>query len=278
MPFDLRNAVNAISDVVQNRPAPIREVDQIYMKVADMVIQADYIARKFDGLDIVFIGDGDSIGLSVSHLKKQNVIDYGPKSILVLDFDERIVKSIFRFAEKYDLADVISARLYNVIDPVPADLIGTKDAFYTNPPWGASNDGESVLVFVERGIEAVKGAAYGAIVIADDAELQWTQDVLRNTQHEIINKGFHVADMLPSLHLYHLDDAPDLRSCCLLIRRAVSVQSNSMSLPLAPERMANFYGRNNPLRIHYIRDQAPLNYGKAADASYRIEPLEVNNG
>lgn len=38
MEFDLRKAINAISDVVQNRPAPIREFDQIYMKVADMVI------------------------------------------------------------------------------------------------------------------------------------------------------------------------------------------------------------------------------------------------
>ena len=42
MKFDLRNAINSISDVVMNRPAPLREFDQIYMKVADMVIQAEY--------------------------------------------------------------------------------------------------------------------------------------------------------------------------------------------------------------------------------------------
>lgn len=43
MKFDLRNAINSISDVVMNRPAPLREFDQIYMKVADMVIQAEYV-------------------------------------------------------------------------------------------------------------------------------------------------------------------------------------------------------------------------------------------
>ena len=30
--IDLRDALNAVSDVIQNRPRPIREFDQIYMK------------------------------------------------------------------------------------------------------------------------------------------------------------------------------------------------------------------------------------------------------
>ena len=45
--FDLRDAINGVSDVVANRPSPLREFDQIYMKVADMVIQAHYIAERF---------------------------------------------------------------------------------------------------------------------------------------------------------------------------------------------------------------------------------------
>ena len=40
-PIDLREAVNAISDVVQNRPRPLREFDQIYMKTGDMVLQGE---------------------------------------------------------------------------------------------------------------------------------------------------------------------------------------------------------------------------------------------
>jgi hypothetical protein len=35
--IDLRAAINAVSDVVQNRPRPLREFDQIYMKTGDMV-------------------------------------------------------------------------------------------------------------------------------------------------------------------------------------------------------------------------------------------------
>jgi predicted methyltransferase len=274
--YDLRDAVNAISDIVQNRPPPIREVDQIYMKVADMVIQAEYTARVLDGQDVIFIGDGDSIGLSMAHLRGEGVIDYGPRSILVVDFDERIVTAIARFAEKYEIRDVITSQLYNVVDPLPENIVGTKDAFYTNPPWGASNDGESVHVFVERGIEALKpnGLVSGVIVIADDEEVQWTQDVLRSTQRLAIEHKFVIGDMLRELHLYHLDDAPDLRSCSLLIRRLTDVAA-PVSRALEASRMYNFYGRDNPLTIKYIRDLHSLNYGKAPDNSYKIELLEV---
>ncbi|MGA4816727.1 bis-aminopropyl spermidine synthase family protein [Pseudomonas aeruginosa] len=98
--FDLRSAINSISDVVMNRPAPLREFDQIYMKVADMVVQAEYVARVFNNKKVVFVGDGDGIALSAAHLKAQGVIDYGPSSITLLDFDERIVNSVLRFGEK----------------------------------------------------------------------------------------------------------------------------------------------------------------------------------
>jgi len=111
MEFDLRKAINAISDVVQNRPIPLREFDQIYMKVADMVIQAEYVARVFDNKNVVFVGDGDGIALSAAHLKAQRVINYGPQSITLLDFDERIVNSVRRFGEKLSPHIKISSHL-----------------------------------------------------------------------------------------------------------------------------------------------------------------------
>src|SRR5260370_28568103 len=47
--IDLRAAINAISDVVQNRPRPLRELDQIYMKTGDMVLQSELVASWADG-------------------------------------------------------------------------------------------------------------------------------------------------------------------------------------------------------------------------------------
>lgn len=120
------------------------------MKVADMVIQAEYVARVFDGKKVVFVGDGDGIALSAAHLKAQEVISYGPKSITLLDFDERIVNSVRRFGEKLAPKIEITAHLYNVADPLPAEHFGAYDGFHINPPWGASNGGQSVTAFLNE--------------------------------------------------------------------------------------------------------------------------------
>lgn len=274
--IDFRTALNAISDVVQNRPAPLREFDQIYMKVGDMVTMSIYVAERFAEKNMVFIGDGDAIALAVMHLTTQHIVDKGPASILVLDFDERIVMSVERFADKHRIEDRISARLYNVCDPLPADVVGRRDAFYTNPPWGASNGGESVLAFVERGIEATRPRGVGAVVIGDDEELRWTQEVLEATQRRALEQGYIVSEMIPKWHLYHLDDAPDLRSC-VVVFQGIRDTKPSTSAPLSDQRRNNFYGRNNPLLVRYVRERETLNYGKAAESTYELEAIKDHN-
>jgi len=271
--IDLRAALNAISDIVHYRPPPIREFDQIYMKVGDMVSQALYFNMCFADKDVVFVGDGDSIALSSMHLTSQEIAGPGPRTITLLDFDERIVNFANRFAEDEHFDNRFEARLYNVVDPLPEDLRASKDGFYTNPPWGASNGGESVYVFLERGVEACAADALGMLVIADDLSIDWTQQVLRESQRRAIEEGFLITRMVPAEHLYHLEDAPDLRSCACLFRRSHAHHTSRSSVPLAAIRRHNFYGRNSPLTVRYVRDVPNLNRGKAADNSYILEPL-----
>lgn len=97
---DLRAAINAVSDVVQNRPRPLRELDQIYMKTGDMVLQSELVAKWADKKRLAFIGDGDAISVCVSYLKHRGIFDYGPSEVAVFDFDERICGAIARFADK----------------------------------------------------------------------------------------------------------------------------------------------------------------------------------
>ncbi len=271
--FDLRSAVNAISDVMQNRPLPLRQFDQIYMKAGDMVAQAVFMAKRFDKMRVVFIGDGDSIALSALHLRNLGQIDFGPEHILLLDFDERIVNAATYFADHFKFSEQIEARLYNVFDPMPDDVFHSWDAFYTNPPWGKFNGGESVRVFMERGIEAVREQASGMLVIADSHDIPWTQDVLRDSQRLANDHGFLVSEMIPEQHFYHLDDAPDLKSCACVFRRAMPQIWGTASLPLPDERRLNFYGRENPLRFKYVRELPDLNRGRAPESTYALELL-----
>jgi predicted methyltransferase len=270
--IDLKAAINAISDVVQNRPRPLRQVDQIYMKTGDMVLQSELVARWSDGKRLAFIGDGDAISVCVAYLHKRGIIDYGPSKIVVFDFDERICGAVTRFADRERL-DQLQSQLYNCLDTFPVS--SSFDCFYTNPPWGASNNGESVKVFVQRGMEATGYAGEGMIVIADDDELEWPKRVLASTQNFALQSGFFVQRMMPQMHQYHLDDAPELRSCNLLLKALPGNVPQGQSQPITdPERLANFYGRSNPLRIKYIRENKRLDYGKAPDDEYYLELVE----
>jgi N4-bis(aminopropyl)spermidine synthase len=271
--IDLRAALNAVSDVVQNRPRPLREFDQIYMKVGDMVMQSEFVARWADGKRLAFIGDGDAISVCTAYLHHRGILDYGPSKVVVYDFDERICQAVERFADSERLEN-LEAVLYNCLDAFPDT---TKfDYFYTNPPWGASNGGESVNVFIQRGMEAVGYAGEGMVVVADDPELVWPKRVLANLQSFSLEHGFFVQRMMPQVHSYHLDDAPDLRSCNVLLK---SVPGNEHrageSLAVGdPSRLKNFYGRDNPPRVRYVREQARVDYGKAYQDEYELELME----
>lgn len=271
MSIDFRQCLYALSDVIINRPPPIRVFDQIYMKLPDILLQAEVISRWFDKKDVIFIGDGDAIGLTVSHLANQELLSGKPRHIIVLDFDERIVNSINNFASKNGLRDKIKAELYNVAYPLPESYWQSKDAFYTNPPWGASNNGKSVWAFVLRGIESVKPKALGCIVIGDHPDFPWTHEILKIIQTHTLELGFRIAEMLPNFHKYHLDDAPNLTSCCLILSRHEKNSLDYDSKPLSGHDLMNFYGAETPLRIRYIRDDT--NGGKLDSKDYHTEPL-----
>jgi predicted methyltransferase len=263
--------MNAISEVVMNRPPPIRAFDQIYMRAGDMVRQAVRVAEWAAGSRLAFIGDGDGIALSVALLCKMNLVSPGPDRIKVFDFDERIVNSVRRLANKARLTNLDAAR-YNCLEPFPEK--GAFDRFYTNPPWGESNEGSSVIVFARRGIEAIGYEGEGMIVIADDPELEWPRTVLQKVQAYSIGRGFYVAAMEPRLHGYHLPEAEHLRSCNLVIG-SVPGKARAHDDDLIEEaKLANFYGRSKEPRVRYVLDRARPGRDRAVEEDYELELWE----
>jgi predicted methyltransferase len=272
--LDLRKCLNAISDVVNNRPRPLRQFDQIFMKTADMLLQTDHVGKVFEGKRVVFIGDGDAIGLCLVHLHNRELLAYGPKEVHVLDFDERVVHSVERFAKRYGLAERVTAELYNVADPLPTRYRGQFDCFYTNPPFGKHNGGRSAIAFLRRGIGAVGLDALGCIVLADDPRHAWTSNVLFNTQREVVNAGFAVVELIPDFHSYHLESDPDLKSCSMVIGRVESVPADYASEPLSAEMRRSFYGESNSLRIRYVRALTAEDGHPLEDYRYDVYPEE----
>ena len=266
--IDLKAAINAISDVVQNRPRPLRQIDQIYMKTGDMVLQSEMVANWADNKRIAFIGDGDAISVCIAYLKQRNIFEYGPKKIVVYDLDERICEAVSDFAQKENISH-LSANLYNCLDAFTD--CGEYDCFYTNPPWGASNDGESVKVFTQRGMEATANQGEGIVVIADDHKREWPQQVLLNTQLFSLNQGFFIQKMTSQVHQYHLDDDPNLRSCNLYLKALPNNKRLTSSTGIFdPERTNHFYGHDKHANIQYIKKRKCINTKKTHD-DYHIE-------
>ncbi|SDG95293.1 bis-aminopropyl spermidine synthase family protein [Microbacterium pygmaeum] len=268
--IDLRAAINAVSDVVQNRPQPLREFDQIYMKTGDMILQSEFVSRWAHGKRLAFVGDGDAISVCVAYLASRNILETSPTQITVFDFDERIVNAVKRFAAAEGVTN-LDAVLYNVLDGVP-DEIERFDCFYTNPPWGASNKGESVQLFTQRGFELLAYEGDGMIVIADDEDLDWPKQVLHATQRHALEAGFFVSRMSPQLHSYHLDDAPDLKSCNLVLS---SLPQNGRPVKSVPRRgvdLEHFYGRDQIPRVRYVRDKGGPD-GAGVQRGYEFDML-----
>lgn len=268
---DASELMNAISDVIENRPRPLRVFDQIHMKAGDMARQALAVGKFAEGESLAFIGDGDAIGVCTAYLKKK-LGCAGPDRITVYDFDQRVVNSVKRFADRERL-HMLDAKLYNCLEPFPDP--GTFQCFYTNPPWGASNGGESVNVFVERGMHAVGFEGKGMVVIADDDDLDWPKQVLARVQIFAVSRGFYVSSMVPQLHRYHLDDAPDLRSCNLTIAPAPGMpRVPTDNVALDEKRLKNFYGRSKEPRVRFVLERQRIGYGLAHDDEYEFQMLE----
>jgi predicted methyltransferase len=270
--IDLRECLNAISDVVVNRPPPVREFDQIYMKIADMLMQTEYASNLFDARRTVFVGDGDAIALCLVHLHQKGLLEKGPEYALVLDFDERVVNSVRSFSARFGITERMNAELYNVADPVPGPLWQSFDAFYTNPPYGGSNGGTSVQAFLQRAIEVTGPDAVGCAVVADSGNYPWCAEVLKNTQDFLLRNALLITELQPNFHHYHLEDAPDLTSCNIAVRKQGYSKSPYESKPLDGVVLMDFYGKESPLRVRYVRDLR--GGGKYPSRDYKLEPLD----
>ena len=112
------------------------------------------------------------------------------------------------------------------------------------------------------------------VVIADDHRLCWPQTVLAGVQKYCLDKGFFVQKMMTQLHEYHLDDAPDLRSCNLLFKALPENASLRPSEAITDSaQLEHFYGRDNHLRVRYVREKKRLDYGKANENEYEFEMM-----
>ena len=255
---DLRSA----EIVAEARPAALRPFDQIPMLAGDLARQAKLVRPRLAGKRVVFMGDNDATSSVLGLMSTFS--GEAPSHMLLLDFDQRILCQAEALARKYGYIHRLSTRAYNAFDPVPADLVGQFDVFYTNPPYGSSNQGESARLFITRGIELCQGrsGACGCVILPDDAERPWTRPAMHATELFLLTHGWSILEKINAMHRYHLPSDPHLTSGMIWTTYTEASQKIS-SLPYAglrvpPEQIVHFYGTkvSLPYPRYVLRDGA----------------------
>lgn len=248
-----KRLVSLADAVAYHRPRALREFDQIYMMSGDMLAQVDLMKTYIESKRIVFLGDGDGMSMLFGLFAAKQEIE-PPRSILVLDFDKRILANIQRFSESNGFKNsgiVLQTHPYNVIDPVPEEFIGTSDFFYINPPYGSRNFGKSTVAWLERCMELCTYACTGCLVVPYDDKERWSQLAMLQIQRFLVEKGFVIRDMVSHMHYYHLKDNPVLQSATIIVDRLERYDSSYARTYLPDNLITNLYGRPRQLP-HFI--------------------------
>ena len=115
------------------------------MHGGDMIQQTMLMHSFLSDKDVLFLGDGDGMSMMFGLFATQGLTSK-PKSLTVLDFDERMVNNIDKFSKDFEFSVPVKASIYNVIDKTDPDLRQKFDFFYINPPYGSKNKGLSTIV------------------------------------------------------------------------------------------------------------------------------------
>lgn len=253
--------VDLVAQVTQHpdRPRPVRAVDQIFMLPGSQLVQAllaiDYLKYR----DVVFLGDGDAMGLVVAHLGEKGVFR-PPSKIRIFDFDERILAFTRQVIKDLRLPpDLISCHRYNVRDPVPEEFIQAHDVFYTNPPYGSADEGQCGKLFLGRCMEFCKPApSWGMALLPFAHKEDWSRYAMASIQGFLCEHGYVVSEMVREIHQYHLEDRPSLRSCNVVVDRVKNKPAPYTGRSIPDNEMPNFYGRTKRQMPHHISVEGDL--------------------
>lgn len=253
----------AVRQLEAVRPAPHRAFDQISMIGEDLLRQVKLVAPFLAARTVAFVGDLDGTSLLLGALGELGMPL--PTRMLVADFDARLLRAAEAFAREHGFADRLDTVHYNVFDPLPCDLVGQFEWFYTNPPYGQYNDGASAHLFIARGCELVDPyAGSGCIILPYDTERRWTRRASWATEGFLNRAGWAVRAKIDRLHRYDLDDDRALTSALILVDRVKEGTDEGVAMPyrgraVPQDEIPRFYGRSVPTPYpRYIRADGTL--------------------
>lgn len=229
-----REAEKFMDHVAVRRPPALRQFDQIWMDAPSLYTTAHVLAGYIAQRDVVFLGEW-ALTFPLLWLCKEK-----PRCT-ILDFDEEILFCADSFAQDHGWQ--VEVVPYNVKWAVRAPYDKRFDFFITNPPFGRSNLGESMFIFLKRCMDLCHSNGSGGCIIAPYyPNIGWTKQVFLNLERFLIDNGFVIVDVVQGLQTYHgLKKEAPLESGCVIVERVEDHQSGigGTQIDLPPD----FYGK-----------------------------------
>ncbi len=176
-------------DITAERPLPVAEYDQGFMRPEDTVARVVFMHRMGDvaNRDILLIGDDDlvSVALALTGL---------PRRIVVVDVDERLGAFIERVNREHGFH--IEFHPLDIRRPLPSDLTARFDAFVTDPVETLPG----FELFLSRAAASLRGrysAGYFGLTTLEASLAKW-----HRLQWLLLRMNFVITDVLRDFSLY----------------------------------------------------------------------------
>ncbi|MCY9589930.1 putative methyltransferase [Paenibacillus chitinolyticus] len=164
------------------------------------------------GKKILCVGDDDLVSVSIGLLLQRLFPDGGHTvtHVDVLDIDERFLRYIETIAKERGLP--IGCHQLDLREPLPENLHGQFDCFFTDPPYTLQGMG----LFVSRGIQALKREK-GLPIFLSFAHK--SPSFMLAMQREFVRMGLTVSANFPQFNAYEGAEMIANRSQMFILRR-----------------------------------------------------------
>jgi len=178
-------------EAVKTRPLPSEEFDQTAVSDEDTFIRVAFMHERGDVYqkNLMMIGDFDCFGLMAA-------LSGLPNKVVVLEYDTRLVNFINETAKKYNIEHILSARVFDVREPLPAEFEKNFDVFSCDPV----ETYEGIKLYFSRGTQTLKGvgsSAYFGLTSLEAGRYKWFQ-----IEKLLIGMNFVITDARRNFNCY----------------------------------------------------------------------------
>ncbi len=231
----LKKAYETFVEIQKDRPSAAHEFDQGYITPENTFFRVALADDRGDlrEKDVIVLGDDDlmSVALALSGF---------PRKVTILEIDERLVSFIKEVSEKYNLN--IDARVHDLREPLPDDVVNSYDTFFTDPPETV----EAIKAFVGRGVATLKSerkAGYFGITRRESSLDKW-----RKIQVVLNEMGLVITDIIHNFNDYvNWDYFEQMRGWELTPVKKAPSQIWYRSAQYRVETVRGFKGFNEPI-------------------------------